>query len=167
MNGRLKNAPHLEVQSDAPFSEIIALIGSKAWQAWGTGKHKGKGEEWELIKPQFGLEKDYKPMILGRDQLTEVANLRLAKENTEFIRLCVFGEFTEAQKSAVLLNLSKNSRVAKVRICDSLGQQVEDCSDYVARLRTDEETQQRAAEYAKLAEVADPPKISPYIEYRR
>ena len=39
MNGRLKNAPHLEVQSDAPFSEIIALIGSKAWQAWGTGKN--------------------------------------------------------------------------------------------------------------------------------
>ena len=166
MNGRLKNAPHLEVQSDAPFSEIIALIGSKAWQAWGTGKNRGKGEEWALIKPQFGLEKDYKPMILGRDQLVNIANLRLTKENTHFMRLCVFGELTDAQKSAVLLNLSKNSKVEKVRICDNVGQQVEDCSDYVTRLRTDEETQQRAAEYAKLAEVADTPKTSPYIEYR-
>ena len=166
MNGRLKNAPHLEVQSDAPFSEIIALIGSKAWQAWGTGKNKGKGEEWKLIKPQFGLEEDYKPLILDRSQLADIANLRLTKENTNFMRLCVFGELTDAQKSAVLLNLSKNSKVEKVRICDNIGQQVEDCSDYVARLRTDEETQQRAAEYAKLAEVADTPKTSPYIEYR-
>ncbi len=33
MNGRLKNAPHLKAQSNAPFSEIIALIGSEAWQA--------------------------------------------------------------------------------------------------------------------------------------
>ena len=153
MNGRLKNAPYLEVQSDAPFSEIIALIGSKAWQAWGTGKNKGKGEEWELIKPQFGLEKDYKPMILGRDQLTEVANLRLAKKNTDLIRFCVFGELTEPQKTAVLLNLSKNSNVSKAIFCDSLGQQIEDGSNHIARLRASKEDQQLAAECAKLAEV--------------
>ncbi|WP_241009244.1 hypothetical protein [Aggregatibacter actinomycetemcomitans] len=40
MNGRLKNAPHLDSQDDAPFSEVIALIGSKAWHAWGNGKTK-------------------------------------------------------------------------------------------------------------------------------
>ena len=166
MNGKLKNAPHLEAQSDAPFSEIIALIGTKAWQAWGSGKNKGKGDEWELIKPQFGLEKGYKPLILGNDQLADINHLRLVKENTDLIRLCVFGELTEAQKSAVLLNLSTKSKVNKVIFCDNLGQKIEDSSNYVARLRTDEETQQRAAEHAKLAEVADAPKTSPYIEYR-
>ncbi|WP_241009245.1 DUF927 domain-containing protein [Aggregatibacter actinomycetemcomitans] len=92
--------------------------------------------------------------------------MRLTKESTHFIRLCVFGEFTESQKSAVLLNLSKYSKVEKVQVCDSLGQQIEDCSDYVARLRIDEESQQRAAEVAKLAEIAEAPKTSPYVEFR-
>ncbi|WP_241010262.1 DUF927 domain-containing protein [Aggregatibacter actinomycetemcomitans] len=166
MNGRLKNAPHLDSQDDAPFSEVIALIGSKAWHAWGNGKNKGRGEEWELIKLQFGVEQGYKPLILGEPQLAEISQLRLTKESTHFIRLCVFGEFTESQKSAVLLNLSKHSKVEKVQVCDSLGQQIEDCSDYVARLRIDEESQQRAAEHAKLAEIAEAPKTSPYVEFR-
>ncbi len=52
MNGitkKLKNAPHLSEQDKAPYSEIIALVGDKAWNAWGVGKNKGKGLEWGLI----------------------------------------------------------------------------------------------------------------------
>lgn len=166
MNGNLKNAPHLKAQSNAPFSEIIALIGSEAWEAWGSGENKGKGIEWGLIKSSFKLEDYDKPLILGTKELAKVDNLRLTQENTDLIRFCVFGELAEAQKSAVLLNVAINSGVNKVIFCDSLGQQTDDCSDYVARLRADEEAQQRAAEHAKLAEVADAPKTTPYIEYR-
>ena len=37
MNGKLKKAPFLKDQPNAPLNEMIILAGSEAWQAWGNG----------------------------------------------------------------------------------------------------------------------------------
>ncbi|HHW7447195.1 TPA: hypothetical protein ACU16Q_001424 [Pasteurella multocida] len=83
MNGitkKLKNAPHLSEQDKAPYSEIIALVGDKAWNAWGVGKNKGKGLEWGLLQQAMQSNPDYKPLILGPTQLSELSQLKLAED---------------------------------------------------------------------------------------
>ncbi|MDO4626581.1 MAG: DUF927 domain-containing protein [Pasteurellaceae bacterium] len=165
MNGnkvKLKKAPFLDQQSDAPHSEIIALIGSKAWVAWG----KGKSEDWRLLSQYIHAENNYKPIILGPSQLAEISQLRLANNNHEQIRFCVFGKLSEPQKTAVLLNIAKNSDIETVVFCDNLGQTQENLSQYITRLRKDEQSQDTAQQIAKLASTANLPKTSPYIDYR-
>ncbi|WP_227718033.1 hypothetical protein [Pasteurella multocida] len=114
MNGttkKLKNAPHLSEQDKAPYSEIIALVGDKAWNAWGTGENKGKNLEWDLLKQAMQLAPNYKPLILGPTQLGELSKLKLAEDNHAIFKCCVFGELTIPQEKGLLLNLANNSQI--------------------------------------------------------
>lgn len=45
MSKKMIQAPHLKEQPNEPFSDLIVLAGSQAWEWWG----KGKGEGWLLL----------------------------------------------------------------------------------------------------------------------
>lgn len=163
---KLKNAPHLGEQNDHPYGEIIALVGSQAWQAWGVGKDKGKGEEWLLLKQAIGAENGYKPLILGESQLEEIQNLRLANDNHGIFRVCLFGELSYPQEQAIILNLALNSQIKTLLLCDRLGQKTHDISHQLKEMREDEQAQVIAQEIASIAQGEDDPKTSPYVDFR-
>ncbi|HDR1052129.1 hypothetical protein CBE90_09700 [Pasteurella multocida] len=169
MNGttkKLKNAPHLSEQDKAPYSEIIALIGDKAWNAWGTGENKGKNLEWDLLKQAMQLAHNYKPLILGPTQLGELSKLKLAEDNHAIFKCCVFGELTIPQEKGLLLNLANNSQIQTLIFYDGLGQEKYNLTHKLTQLREDEKSRKDEEEIARLAETDNTPKTSPYVDYR-
>ncbi|MFC1011006.1 DUF927 domain-containing protein [Pasteurella multocida] len=169
MNGtikKLKNAPHLSEQDKAPYSEIIALVGDKAWNAWGIGQKKGKSEEWDLLRQAIQAEPNYKPIILGPTQLGELSKLKLAEDNHSIFKCCIFGELTIPQEKGLLLNLANNSQIQTLIFYDELGQEKYNLTHKLAQLREDEKSRKDEEEIARLAEIANAPKTSPYVDYR-
>ncbi|WP_373099351.1 MULTISPECIES: DNA primase family protein [Pasteurellaceae] len=131
---RLINAPHLLDQVKEPYSDLIILAGHKAWQAW----NNGKGEEWLLLCSLIeGLEPDQKPVIIGKKQLKDISSIRIAEEDQQLIKFFQYGELTQEEKTAICLNLAKNTEAIEVKLFDAAAQQIEDLSGYIQRLRTD------------------------------
>ncbi|MFQ1048384.1 DNA primase family protein [Avibacterium paragallinarum] len=156
MKTKLKNAPFLKDQPNAPLDEMLILAGSEAWNLWGKD---GNGEGWALLNDLIHGNRQQKPVILGGDQLEEISRLRLAPENQKFVRICQFGELTQSHINAICLNLAKHSEAETVSLCDNIGQLRENLSDYIARLRNDEEAKQYAEQVAELSEA--PQKTAP------
>ncbi|WP_032093371.1 phage/plasmid primase, P4 family [Necropsobacter rosorum] len=131
---RLINAPHLLDQVKEPYSDLIILAGRKAWQAW----NNGKGEEWLLLCSLIeGLEPDQKPVIIGKKQLKDISSICIAEEDQQLIKFFQYGELTQEEKTAICLNLAKNTEAIEVKLFDAAAQQIEDLSGYIQRLRTD------------------------------
>lgn len=131
---RLINAPHLADQPHEPYSDLIILAGSKAWQAWDNGK----GEEWLLLCSLIdGLDVNQKPVILAEKQLEHISSTRIAREDQQLIKFFQYGELTQEEITAICRNLAKNTDAIEVNLFDSAAQQIEDLSDYIQRLRTD------------------------------
>ena len=82
MKVKRKNAPHLADQVQ-DGTELIILVGSKAWQAW----DKGNGIEWSLLAQSLQTDPKQKPVILGQSQLEEINALNLAENDRTFVRL--------------------------------------------------------------------------------
>ncbi|TCT13731.1 putative DNA primase/helicase [Bibersteinia trehalosi] len=162
----MQNAPFYDNQPKDGISEIICLVGSRAWNALGYNKQEKQayGEEWQLLTQAIGADRKRLPLVLGTEQLNEVHRLKLT--NTQkVIRFCQFGKLSETQKTALLHNIAQNSPLETVLFTDHLGYEQENVSDYIQRLRTDRESQQLAEMLAaKNAENA--PKKQPYIESR-
>ena len=145
--GKLINAPHLANQPHEPYSDLFILAGRQAWQAWGNGE----GEEWLLLCSIIeGLESSQKPVILAEKQLEEIAGIRIAKPEQQFIKIVQYGELTQSEITAICQNLAKNSDAIDVKLLDAAAQTKEDLSAYIQRLRNDKET-------AALAEQLAPP----------
>ncbi|WP_424407208.1 DNA primase family protein [Pasteurella sp. PK-2025] len=149
MKIKLKNAPHLAEQPLAPFEDMILLAGGKAWQAW----NKGKGEEWRLLCQALQHSATQKPVILGESQLKEIQALKLAEPSQQFIKIAIFGKLSEQYKTAICLNLAKNTQASTVQFINNIGELVEDVSGYIQRLREDESTAQQAETIAPKAKI--------------
>ncbi|MFP4733027.1 DNA primase family protein [Pasteurella multocida] len=147
MKTKLKNAPHLAEQPLATFEDMLILAGGKAWQAW----NKGKGEEWLLLCQAIQHSATQKPVILGESQLKEIQTLKLAEQEQQFIKIAIFGKLSEQYKTAICLNLAKNTQARTVQFINNIGELVEDVSGYIQRLREDESTAQQAQSIAPKA----------------
>ncbi|AKD40795.1 TPA: D5 N like family protein [Pasteurella multocida] len=149
MKTKLKNAPHLAEQPLAPFEDMLILAGSSSWQAW----NKGKNEEWYLLCQALRHSATQKPVILGESQLKEIQALKLAEEEQQFIKIAIFGKLSEQYKTAICLNLAKNTQARTVQFINNIGELVEDVSGYIQRLREDESTAQQAEKIAPKAKI--------------
>ena len=134
MKTRLKNAPYLaEQRKDG--AELLILIGSQAWQAWG----QGNATEWQLLAQAIQTDPAQKPVILGGAQLAEIDRLQLAEaEDRTAVRLFQFGAFSHVEQlPQIVANLAKNTQVSTLTLCDSLGhlQKDGDLSDWLKRTR--------------------------------
>ncbi len=133
MKAKLKNAPHLSDQKNNG-SELLILIGSKAWNAW----DKGNGIEWNLLAQALKTDPREKPVIIGASQLDEINNLRIAEETERFsVRLFQFGNLSQMNLTALVANLAKNTQVQLLTLCDNLGQLQDNgnLSDWLKRTR--------------------------------
>ena len=118
MKNKLKNAPYLaEQRKDG--AELLILIGSQAWQAWG----QGNATEWQLLAQAIQTDPTQKPVILGGTQLAEIDLLQLAEaEDRTAVRLFQFGAFSHVEQlPQIVANLAKNTQVSTLTLCDSLG----------------------------------------------
>lgn len=163
MKTKLKNAPFLKDQPNAPLDEMLILAGSEAWNMWGKD---GNGEGWALLNDLIHGNRQQKPVILDEEQLEEISRLRLAPENQKNVRIVKCGELTQLQISAICLNLALNTTVEIAALSDHIGQTIENLSPYIARLRNDEETQKQAQQVAELGQERNEDKSAPFIEYR-
>ncbi|MDC2825462.1 DUF927 domain-containing protein [Rodentibacter pneumotropicus] len=158
--------PHFDEQGRVAYEHIYALIGDKAWKAWGFGKEKGNGLEWSLLRDKLGLGNDYKPIILDAEKLTNAGNYRILKEDVHAVTFCRFGEISQVQETALLLAIAKHSKAEKVFFADNLGENKQDLSTYVLRLREDEEALNTAEIVIETEEQGSAPRKTPYVEYR-
>lgn len=134
MKNKLKNAPYLaEQRKDG--AELLILVGSQAWQAWG----QGNATEWQLLEQAIQTDPAQKPVILGGAQLAEIDRLQLAEaEDRTAVRLFQFGVFSHIEQlPQIVANLAKNTQVQTLTICDNLGQLQENgnLSDWLKRTR--------------------------------
>lgn len=159
-------APHFDEQGRVAFEHIHALIGDKAWNAWGFGKDKGNGLEWGLLRDKLGLEHDYKPIILDAEKLANAGNYQILKDDVHAVTFCRFGKVTQAQETALLLAIAQHSKVQKVFFADNLGENKQDLSDYVLRLREDKEAQRTAQAVIQMTEQSSTSRTEPYVDYR-
>lgn len=165
----MKNAPHLKYKwNKQHFDDLIVLVGSSAWEVWG----KGESIAWRLVVDGLKINPfiknsqrvnpyDQSPVILGTDQLNEIANLRIADKEQTALKFIQCGELTEAQKSALCVNIATNTNAQICALYDSLLDLVEDFSGYIARIRKGETIAEAVAE-----STASIDKRAPYIEKR-
>ncbi|WP_323998142.1 hypothetical protein [Pasteurella multocida] len=133
---KLINAPHLKEQPNDFMSDLIVLAGGSAWSAW----NKGKGTEWLLLCQALQHDSKQKPVILGEKQLKEINQVRIALADQQSIKFIQFGELSQAEITALCLNIAKNTKAKVILLCDMLGQTVENLSQYIERLRNDSAT---------------------------
>ena len=159
-------APHFDEQGRVAFEHIHALIGDKAWKAWGFGKDKGNGLEWGLLRDKLGLEHDYKPIILDAEKLANASNYQILKDDVHAVTFYRFGEVTSDQENALLLALATHSKAKKVFFADSLGDNLEELSHRLEDLRNSAESRNLAEMRVEYMDKPDAPKRDPYVEYR-
>lgn len=158
---RLTNAPHVKNQSKSPFDEVIILAGADAWNAYGKD---GSGVKWQLISQAIKPESDYKPIILGESQLADIPKLQIVPKGKKIASIYQTGELKEAYKTALCANLAQFSAVETLALYgEDLGL-AENQSDYLQRLREDEEAIKQAQIIAKSSIDPNAPKNEPYIE---
>lgn len=136
-------APFLKEQANEPFSDMIALIGSKAYSEWGNGK----GINW-LNLCEYGLKQppSQKPVIIDKDQLANLTGLKIAPKDQRFIKFFQCGEIKDSELTALCLNLAKNHPKLEVaELCDiTTGEHKENLSSYINQLKTDEDAAARS-----------------------
>ena len=159
-------APHFDEQGRVAFEHIHALIGNKAWNAWGFGKDKGNGLEWGLLRDKLGLERDYKPIILDAEKLANAGDYQILKDDVHAVTFCRFGKVTQAQETSLLLAIAQHSKAQKVFFADNLGENKQDLSDYVLRLREDKEAQSTAQAVIQMTEQSPISRTELYVDYR-
>lgn len=155
-------APHFNEQGRVAYEHIFAIIGSKAFYAWG----KGNGLEWGLLRDKLGLDKGYKPIILDSEKLTNAGNYQILKDDVHAVTFCRFGEVSKEQETALLLAIAKKSNAQKVFFADSLGEMEQDLSTYLLQLRENEEARKTAEMIAETIEQAPTSRTDPYVDYR-
>lgn len=157
--------PHFDEQGRVSYEHIHALIGDKVWQAWGFKNDKGNGLEWGLLRDKLGLERNYKPIILDAEKLARAGDYQILKDDVHAVTFYRFGEVTQQQETALLLAIAKYTKAEKVFFADSMGETMQDLTDYIARLRTDLSAQNTAEIIAESIEQSQP-RGAPYVDYR-
>lgn len=159
---KLINAPFLkEAWNKQYFSDLIVLVGSKAWETW----DKGEGVAWRIMVDALKID-TFKtstgesinpyhqfPVILGGDTLENIVKTRIADKDQTAIKFIQCGELTSNQKTAICLNIAKTTSASVVALFSSELDLIENWSEYIQRLRKEDDTR-------ILSEMAvEPPKI--------
>ncbi|MFP4733168.1 DUF927 domain-containing protein [Pasteurella multocida] len=131
MSKKMIHAPHFKGQPNEPLSDLIVLAGSQAWEWWG----KGKGEGWLLLCQALQHNATQKPIILDVKQLNELERLAIVPPAQRAVRLIQCGELSQAQITALCLNLAKHSKVDQLALCNCIGEVTENLSSYIKRVR--------------------------------
>ncbi|HHE3613274.1 TPA: DUF927 domain-containing protein [Pasteurella multocida] len=116
------------------MSDLIVLVGQSAWNAW----NKGKGEEWLLLCQALQHNPKQKPIILGKEQLENISQIRIAHPEQQYIKLIQFDELSETEMTALCLSIAKNTKAKIIELCDMLGQHKENRSNHIKRIREGE-----------------------------
>lgn len=131
---KLTKAPHFDQQPKDFMSDLIVLVGQSAWNAW----NKGKGEEWLLLCQALQHNPKQKPIILGKEQLENISQIRIAHPEQQYIKLIQFGELSREEMTALCLSIAKNTKAKIIELCDMLGQHKENLSNHIKRIREGE-----------------------------
>ncbi|MBF6984103.1 DUF927 domain-containing protein [Pasteurella multocida] len=131
---KLTKAPHFDQQPKDFMSDLIVLVGQSAWNAW----NKGKGEEWLLLCQALQHNPKQKPIILAKEQLENISQIRIAHPEQQYIKLIQFDELSETEMTALCLSIAKNTKAKIIELCDMLGQHKENLSNHIKRIREGE-----------------------------
>ncbi|MFP4805397.1 DUF927 domain-containing protein [Pasteurella multocida] len=131
---KLTKAPHFDQQPKDFMSDLIVLVGQSAWNAW----NKGKGTEWLLLCQALQHNPKQKPIILGKEQLENISQIRIAHPEQQYIKLIQFDELSETEMTALCLSIAKNTKAKIIELCDMLGQHKENLSNHIKRIREGE-----------------------------
>ncbi|OZN24901.1 hypothetical protein CFY87_06100 [Actinobacillus seminis] len=141
----MKNAPHLKYEwNKQHLDDLLVLVGSSAWEVWG----KGEGIAWRLVVDGLKIQPftkksgsinpyDQAPIILGDEQLKEIANLRIADKEQRAIKFIQCGELTEVQKSALCVNIATHTKAQFVSLVTTELDFIESLGPYIEQLRRD------------------------------
>lgn len=159
---KLTNAPFLKEPWNKQYhSDLLVLVGSDAWDVWG----KSEGVTWCMIVDGLQVDTfttntgkqirpyDQAPVIIADDEIENITKTRIAHKNQTSIKFIQCGELTNKQKTEICLNIAKNTSAKIVSLLSCNLDFLENWSDYIQQLRTENDTR-------VLAElVSDKPKI--------
>lgn len=171
---KLINAPLLtkvDNSESKALDEFFILAGSESWTGYRNSKREnGMGEMWLFLCDALKMSYKEQPAIVGKKELNNIQAYKLAPHNRRYISIVICGVLTEPQKTAICLNLAINTHAESVKFRNIIGEVVEDVSEYIKRLRSDESAVENAQNITTqtqgddIAEQID--KTKPYIEKR-
>lgn len=171
---KLAKAPYFNEQATSDkvndFTDWIIFAGDKAFSAY----DKGKGTEWLLLCENVWREKvdeRIAPVVLDKAQLENIQALRIAPATQRYIKIYQFGSLTQAQLTAICVNLAHNNAIEglKAEIYTNLGELQEngDLSPYIAKIRKGDSVAEMVAEAVGSSTNGEcTNRNAPYIENR-
>lgn len=100
---------------------------------------------------------------MDADILNNAGHYQILKDDVRSVTFCRFGDVTVTQETVLLLAIAQHR---KVFFADNLGENKQDLSDYVLRLREDEDAQRTAQTVIQTIEQGLVSKTDPYVDYR-
>lgn len=100
---------------------------------------------------------------MDADILNNARHYQILKDDVRSVTFCRFGDVTVTQETVLLLAIAQHR---KVFFADNLGENKQDLSDYVLRLREDEDAQRTAQTVIQTIEQGPVSKTDPYVDYR-
>lgn len=169
MTVSIKLAPYVKKQNNEPHYATQIIAGADAWNK----------ERWQMIKEWTKTESDYQPVIVATDVLENPTAYQLAPKEKKAVSIYQAGELSETALNTICLSLAQHTKAETVIFTDE-GFTTSNLSDYIHRLRTDVDTQervklaaetskspeQRKAEFVKLFDtMGDNEKLSAFMEW--
>ena len=133
------------------------IVGNKAHFYWKNYPNRSNKKEW-VYSEEWGLfcqliqqSIDETPLILDLSMHPNIQGTEIATQQ-EYLSIIFLDDVTEAQKSALFLNLAKTTQIKMIKIFDQnlVAQNI--APDFLQKIRNDEELSNRQAMHAKEAE---------------
>ena len=137
--------------------EDVLIVGNKAHFYWKNYPNRSNKKEW-VYSEEWGLfcqliqqSIDETPLILDLSMHPNIQGTEIATQQ-EYLSIIFLDDVTEAQKSALFLNLAKTTQIKMIKIFDQnlVAQNI--APDFLQKIRNDEELSNRQAMHAKEAE---------------
>ena len=137
--------------------EDVLIVGNKAHFYWKNYPNRSNKKEW-VYSEEWGLfcqliqqSIDETPLILDLSMHPNIQEIEIATQQ-EYLSIIFLDDVTEAQKSALFLNLAKTTQIRMIKIFDQnlVAQNI--APDFLQKIRNDEELSNRQAMHAKEAE---------------
>lgn len=137
--------------------EDVLIVGDKAhfyWKNYPSRSNKKEwvySEEWELFCQLIQQSIDETPLILDLSMHPNIQEIEIATQQ-EYLSIIFLNGVTEAQKSALFLNLAKTTKIRIIKIFDQNLVAQDIAPDFLQKIRNDEELSNIQAMHAKEAE---------------
>lgn len=137
--------------------EDVLIVGNKAHFYWKNYPNRSNKKEW-VYSEEWGLfcqliqqSIDETPLILDLSMHPNIQEIEIATQQ-EYLSIIFLDDVTEAQKSALFINLAKTTQIRMIKIFDQnlVAQNI--APDFLQKIRNDEELSNRQAMHAKEAE---------------